>query len=35
MAAYIGGMFFGEIGYVVGAIAFIPVVLVAINSKEI
>lgn len=35
VAAYIGGMFFGEIGLLIGVIAFIPAVFVAINSKEI
>lgn len=35
VAAYIGGILFGEIGFLVGVIAFIPAVLVAINSKEI
>ena len=35
ISAYIGGVFYGEIGFLVGIIAFMVAVIVGINTKEI
>ena len=35
ISAYIGGVFYGETGFLVGIIAFMVAVIVGINAKEI